>query len=49
VSEPEDLKTPDPRWHIRVRGLTKHFGDNFVLDALDYDAERGKVNVIIGT
>jgi len=54
VSEPapespgEDLKQPDPRWHIRVRGLTKHFGDNFVLDHLDYDAERGKVNVIIG-
>ena len=44
----EDLTQPDPRWHIRVRGLTKHFGDNFVLDALDYDAERGKVNVIIG-
>jgi phospholipid/cholesterol/gamma-HCH transport system ATP-binding protein len=44
----ERLEEPDPRWHIRVRGLTKHFGDNFVLDHLDYDAERGKINVIIG-
>jgi phospholipid/cholesterol/gamma-HCH transport system ATP-binding protein len=44
----EDLTQPDPRWHIRVRALTKHFGDNFVLDALDYDAERGRINVIIG-
>jgi phospholipid/cholesterol/gamma-HCH transport system ATP-binding protein len=44
----EDLKTPDPRWHLRVRGLTKRFGDNLVLDQLDFDIERGKVNVIIG-
>jgi phospholipid/cholesterol/gamma-HCH transport system ATP-binding protein len=44
----EDLKTPDPRWHLRVRGLTKRFGENLVLDDLDFDVERGKVNVIIG-
>jgi phospholipid/cholesterol/gamma-HCH transport system ATP-binding protein len=44
----EDLKTPDPRWHLRVRGLTKRFGENLVLDHLDFDIERGKVNVIIG-
>jgi phospholipid/cholesterol/gamma-HCH transport system ATP-binding protein len=44
----EDLRAADPRWHIRVRELTKRFGDNLVLDHLNYDAERGKVNVIIG-
>ncbi len=44
----ERLDQPDPRWHIRVRDLTKRFGDNLVLDHLDYDAERGKINVIIG-
>lgn len=44
----EDLRTPHPRWHLRVRGLTKRFGDNLVLDHLDFDVERGKVNVIIG-
>lgn len=42
------LRIADPRWHIRVRGLTKQFGDNLVLDHLDLDVERGKVNVIIG-
>ena len=44
----EDLKQPHPRWHLRVRGLTKQFGDNLVLDHVDLDIERGKVNVIIG-
>lgn len=39
---------PDPRWHIRVRKLTKTFGPNLVLDNLDLDIERGKVNVILG-
>lgn len=39
---------PDPRWHIRVRGLTKTFGPNKVLDSLDLDIERHKVNVILG-
>src|SRR5262245_34456269 len=38
----------DPRWHIRVRALTKTFGPNLVLDHVDLDLERGKVNVIIG-
>ncbi len=42
------LDKPDPRWHLRVRGLTKRFGDNLVLDHLNLDVERGKVNVIIG-
>jgi phospholipid/cholesterol/gamma-HCH transport system ATP-binding protein len=44
----ERLDQADPRWQIRVRGLCKTFGDNHVLDRLDYDAERGKINVIIG-
>jgi len=44
----ERLDVPDPRWHIRVRRLSKTFGDNHVLDQLDYDAERHKINVIIG-
>ncbi|MBL9013989.1 MAG: ABC transporter ATP-binding protein [Myxococcales bacterium] len=39
---------PDPRWQVRVRGLTKSFGTNLVLDNLDLDIERGKVNVILG-
>ncbi|MEO8552579.1 MAG: ATP-binding cassette domain-containing protein, partial [Kofleriaceae bacterium] len=39
---------PDPRWQVRVRGLTKSFGSNLVLDGVDLDIERGKVNVIIG-
>ena len=38
----------DPRWQVRVRGLTKSFGPNLVLDHLDLDIERGKVNVILG-
>jgi phospholipid/cholesterol/gamma-HCH transport system ATP-binding protein len=48
IVEGEDLSRPDPRWHLRVRGLGKRFGDNVVLDGLDFDVERGKVNVIIG-
>ena len=39
---------PDPRWHIRVRQLTKSFGTNLVLDKVDLDLERHKVNVILG-
>ncbi len=39
---------PDPRWHIRVRALRKTFGPNLVLDNLDLDLERHKVNVILG-
>jgi ABC-type Fe3+/spermidine/putrescine transport system ATPase subunit len=42
------LDQVDPRWHLRVRGLTKSFGPKLVLDRLDLDVERGKVNVIIG-
>ncbi len=45
ASPPEQ---PDPRWQVRVRGLTKSFGTNLVLDNLDLDIERGKVNVILG-
>jgi phospholipid/cholesterol/gamma-HCH transport system ATP-binding protein len=45
LSPPEQ---PDPRWQVRVRGLTKSFGPNLVLDNLDLDIERGKVNVILG-
>jgi phospholipid/cholesterol/gamma-HCH transport system ATP-binding protein len=39
---------PDPRWQVRVRALSKSFGPNLVLDSLDLDIERGKVNVILG-
>ncbi len=42
------LDRPHPRWHVRVRGLEKAFGDNVVLSKLDLDIERGKINVIIG-
>jgi phospholipid/cholesterol/gamma-HCH transport system ATP-binding protein len=48
TEEPERLDAPDPRWHIRVRGLVKSFGTNLVLDNVNLDLERGKVNVIIG-
>jgi phospholipid/cholesterol/gamma-HCH transport system ATP-binding protein len=44
----QPLDRPHPRWHVRVRGLDKAFGDNVVLSKLDLDIERGKVNVIIG-
>jgi len=39
---------PDPRWQVRVRNLTKRFGTNLVLENLDLDIERHKVNVILG-
>lgn len=42
------LDRPDPRWHLRVRGLIKRFGEHLVLDEVAFDVERGKVNVIIG-
>jgi phospholipid/cholesterol/gamma-HCH transport system ATP-binding protein len=45
-SSPAEQK--DPRWHIRVRALTKRFGSNLVLDRVDLDLERFKVNVILG-
>jgi phospholipid/cholesterol/gamma-HCH transport system ATP-binding protein len=38
----------DERWHIRVRKLRKSFGANLVLDGVDLDLERFKVNVILG-
>jgi phospholipid/cholesterol/gamma-HCH transport system ATP-binding protein len=38
----------DERWHIRVRDLKKSFGANLVLDGVDLDLERHKVNVILG-
>lgn len=43
-----DFSVADPRWHIRIRGLKKAFGANLVLDGVDLDLERGKVNVILG-
>jgi phospholipid/cholesterol/gamma-HCH transport system ATP-binding protein len=42
------LDQPHPRWHLRVRGLEKGFAGNQVLDGVELDLERGKVNVIIG-
>ncbi len=39
---------PDPRWQVRVRDLKKSFGPNLVLDGVNLDIERGKVNVILG-
>ncbi len=38
----------DERWHIRVRNLVKTFGSNRVLDGVNLDLERHKVNVILG-
>ncbi|ACY14434.1 ABC transporter ATP-binding protein [Haliangium ochraceum] len=42
------LEQAHPTWQIRVRDLRKRFGTNQVLDGVDVDLERGKVNVIIG-
>jgi phospholipid/cholesterol/gamma-HCH transport system ATP-binding protein len=42
------LDQPHPRWHIRVRGLSKRFGAHQVLENVEVDIERGQVNVIIG-
>ena len=42
------MAVADPRWHIRVRDLVKSFGVNRVLEGINLDLERGKVNVIIG-
>ncbi|WP_428267354.1 ABC transporter ATP-binding protein [Haliangium sp.] len=44
----ERLDQRHERWHLRVRGLRKRFGDNQVLDGIDVDLERGKVNVVLG-
>ena len=45
-SSPPEVR--DERWHIRVRKLKKSFGPNLVLDGVDLDLERYKVNVILG-
>jgi phospholipid/cholesterol/gamma-HCH transport system ATP-binding protein len=42
------LDQPHERWHIRIRNLSKSFGDNRVLEDISLDLERGQVNVIIG-
>lgn len=42
------LDQPHPRWHLRVRHLCKRFGQAQVLDNINVDIERGKVNVILG-
>jgi len=44
----EDASRKDERFQIRVRGLTKTFRGQKVLDGLDFDIERGKINIIIG-
>lgn len=44
----EDLGAAHPRWHIRVRELSKRFGDHQVLEDINVDFERGKVNVVLG-
>lgn len=48
ASDGTRLGDVDPRWHVRVRDLQKRFGSNHVLDGVNIDIERGKVNVIIG-
>ncbi|MDB4966590.1 MAG: transporter ATP-binding protein [Myxococcales bacterium] len=36
------------QYQIRIRGLTKSFGDHKVLRGVDLDVERGKIHIIIG-
>ena len=38
----------DPRWHIQIRGLHKSFAEHHVLKGVDFDIERGKINIVIG-
>ena len=38
----------DETWQIRVRGLHKSFGSHEVLRGIDFDIERGSINMIIG-
>jgi phospholipid/cholesterol/gamma-HCH transport system ATP-binding protein len=45
---PEDPSVKDERWHLRVRDLHKTFGSHHVLKGVDFDVERGKINMIIG-
>jgi len=40
--------TRSDRFQIRVRGVRKRFGDQEVLQGVDLDVERGKINVVIG-
>jgi phospholipid/cholesterol/gamma-HCH transport system ATP-binding protein len=44
----EDPKDKSERYHIRIRGLEKAFGDHKVLRGVDLDVDRGKINIIIG-
>jgi phospholipid/cholesterol/gamma-HCH transport system ATP-binding protein len=45
---PDNPAVRDERFQIRVRGLSKSFRGQKVLDDLDLDLERGKINIIIG-
>jgi len=36
------------RWHIRIRGVQKKFGNQPVLRGVDLDIERAKINIVIG-
>ncbi|MEM9488743.1 MAG: ABC transporter ATP-binding protein [Myxococcota bacterium] len=47
-ADAEELRTRHPRWHLRVRNLSKSFGDHQVLKNINFDLERGKTNVVIG-
>jgi phospholipid/cholesterol/gamma-HCH transport system ATP-binding protein len=46
-SEDDPSQKSEP-FHIRIRGLTKSFGDHKVLRGVDLDVDRGKINIIIG-
>ena len=38
----------DERWQIQIRDLHKSFGTQHVLNGVNLDIERGKINIIIG-
>jgi phospholipid/cholesterol/gamma-HCH transport system ATP-binding protein len=44
----DDAAQKSEEFQIRIRGLTKSFGDHKVLKGVDLDVERGKINTIIG-
>jgi phospholipid/cholesterol/gamma-HCH transport system ATP-binding protein len=46
--EADDPAVRSERFQIRVRDLTKSFGEQRVLDGVSLDVERGKINVVIG-
>jgi phospholipid/cholesterol/gamma-HCH transport system ATP-binding protein len=48
ASNDGDTSSRSDRYQIRVRGLRKTFGDQEVLRGVDFDIERGKINVVIG-